>query len=288
MNNYKDYLSEFEREFELTDYSSEYDGETNTSDEFENDFSSESNDEYELESGYPSNDEFELDSEYESNDEYELNDELDTEQPESEMENYLQEYDSREREFEDRIYSALSGEHENSFEMEQEIDRVLHEMEVEYFWKSAKNLWKKHKNKILKVAKMTPLGASLSTLGKLAGGDLRGLMKQGLTMAANAYLPGVGGAIAGKLLNSETPTNDPRAQARQAVQVAKAAYRNMAGLVPNLRPGNVPRQIRQFSRQALTMARRKHSRYRGKAKRVIRTSANSVVVVKPGRVIIYS
>ena len=30
MNNNKDYLSEFEREFELNDFSSEYDGEMNT------------------------------------------------------------------------------------------------------------------------------------------------------------------------------------------------------------------------------------------------------------------
>jgi len=284
MNNDKDYLSEFEREFELNDFSSEYDGEMNASEEFdnefENDFSSETNDEFETQ------DEYELNDEYESEDEYEFQDE----QSDSEMENYLQEYDSPDREFEDRIYSALNGEHESSFEMEQELDRVLHEMEVEYFWKAAKGFWNKHKKKLMKVANLTPLGGGLSMLAKAAGGDLRGLLKKGAMMAANAYLPGVGGAIAGKLLNSETAAPaDPRAQAQQVVQVAKDAYRNMAGLVPNLRPGNIPNQISRFSRQALTMARNKHSGRRrgGKGKRVIRLNPGSTVVVKRDRIIIY-
>ena len=108
-------------------------------------------------------------------------------------------------------------------------------------------------------------------------------------MAANAYLPGVGGMVAGKLLNSETPSADQaRAQAQQAVQVAKDAYQNMAGLMPNLRPGNIPNQINNLSKQALTMAKNKHSGYRRRNKQVIPRTPNSVVVVKPNRIIIYS
>ena len=111
-------------------------------------------------------------------------------------------------------------------------------------------------------------------------------------MAANVYMPGVGGALAGKLLNSETPNVDQaRAQARQAVRVAKNAYQNMVRLIPNLRPGNIPNQISRFSQQSLAMANAKHRdhrNYRGRTKRVIRINANSIVVVKPGRVIIYS
>ena len=282
MDNEKDYLSEFEREFELTDFSSEYDSETDMSDEFEdefeNDFSNESNDELETQ------DEYELNDEYESNDEYEF----DGEQPDSEFENYLQEYNSPDQEFEDRIYSALTGEHESSFEMEQEIDRVLHEMEVEYFWKSAKKLWNKHKKRIMPFAKNLIPGGTLASLAKYAGGDIRGLLKKGVTMAANAYLPGVGGVVAGKLLNSETPTNNNRAQARQTVRIAKDAYRNMAGLIPNLRPGNVPNQINRFSRQALAMAQKRHSSYKGKSRKVIPIKPNSIVVVKSDRIIIYS
>ena len=282
MNNYKDYLSEFENEFEANDISSEYDGENGQSDEFEfeNDFSNESNDEYELDSEFEANDEYELDSEFETNDEYEF----ENEQIDSEMENYLQESGSRDQEFEDRVYAALSGEHESSFEMEQEIDRVLHEMEIEYFWK-------KYKNKIMKIAKMTPLGASVSALGKLAGGDVRNFLKKGVMMAANTYLPGVGGMIAGKLLNSETAAAKPlRAQAQQVVAVAKDAYRNMGQLMPSIKPGNVPRQINRYSRQAVMMARRRHARRGGvgtSGRRVIRIRPGATVIVKRDRVIIY-
>jgi hypothetical protein len=297
MNNYKDYLSEFENEFELNDFSSEYDGESMPSDEYEQNLSGDTHGEYELESEYEFESEYEADDEYELADEFETDDEyeFESEQGDSEMENHLQQYGSRDQEFEDRIYSALSGEHESSFEMEQALDRVLHEMEIEYFWKSAKKLWNKHKNKIMKVAKMTPLGGSISALGKLAGGDLRGLLKKGAMMAANAYLPGVGGMIAGKLLNSETASANPaRAQAQQVVGVAKDAYKNLARLVPNIKPGNIPAQISRFSRQALGMARRRHGRRGGVVfaggggnKQVIRLRPGATVIVKRDRVIIY-
>lgn len=286
MNNEKDYLSEFEREFE-NDFSSEYDGEMNTSeefeDEFENDFSNESNDEFETQ------DEYELNDEYESNDEYEF----EGEQPDSEFENYLQESDSPDREFEDRIYSALSGEYESSFEMEQEIDRVLHEMEVEYFWKSAKKFWNKHKKRIMPFAKHLIPGGTLASLAKYAGVDVRNLLKsnlfkKALSMGANFAMPGVGGALVGGLLNRETPTNNARAQARQIVQVAKNTFQNTAQLIPNLRPGNIQQQISRFSQQGLRMAKANVRDHRRKNKRVIRIKANSIVVVKPGRVIIYS
>jgi len=291
MNTNKDYLSEFEREFELDNFSSEYEGGMNMSEEFEdeleNDFSNESNEELETQ------DEYELDNEYESDNEYEFEDE----QPDSESENYLQEYDSREREFEDRIYSALSGEYENSFEMEQEIDRVLHEMEKDYFFGSIKKFIKKKAGSLGKlsgIAKHFIPGGTLASLAKFAGVDVRNLLKSNifkklLSTGANFAMPGVGGAIAGKLLNSETPNaNNARAHARQTVRVAKDAYRNMAGLIPNLRRGNIPNQISQFSRQALTMAQNKHRDHRGRTKKVIPINSNSIVVVKPGRVIIYS
>jgi len=303
MNTNKDYLSEFEREFELDNFSSEYEGGMNMSEEFEdeleNDFSNESNeelethDEYELDNEYESDNEYELDSEYESNDEYEFEDE----QQDSESENYLQEYNSRDQEFEHRIYSALSGEYENSFEMEQEIDRVLYEMEKDYFFGGLKKFIKKKAGSLgnlTGIAKHFFPGGTLASLAKYAGVDVRNLLKSNmfkklLATGANFAMPGVGGAIAGKLLNSETPNaNNARAHARQTVRVAKDAYRNMAGLMPNLRRGNIPKQISQFSRQALTMAQKKHSGYRGRTKKVIRINSNSIVVVKSGRVIIYS
>lgn len=288
MNNYKDYLSEFESEFELDDSVSEYNADSNASSEFEseleNDFSGES--EYEFESG----DESEIDEEGESDEEYEFESLQD-----SESENYLQEYGSPDQEFEDRLYAALSGQYETSYEMEQEIDRVLYEIEDHFFkLPKIKRFFNKHKKKLLSVAKSFVPGGTIRQLAKFAGGDLRNLLKsdlfkKGLSMAANAVAPGVGGALAGGLLNSEMPNaNRARAQAKQAVKVARDAYRNLAGTIPNLRPGNVPNQIHRLSRQALIAAHSRNSVYKGKSRKVIPRSPNSIVVVRPDRIIIYS
>lgn len=270
-DNRNNYLSEFEQEFEFNDESMR--------DYAENEIDS-------SESDYEFSDEYELEGENDT--------ELESEVVDSESESWGDEYDSRESEFEERLYAALSGEFEDSFEMEQEIDRVLYEMEVEYFWKAAKGLWNKHKKKIMGVAgKFLPQG-TLQSLAKLAGGDLRSLLKsdlfkKGLSLAANTFAPGVGGVVAGRLLSGETPAaNDVRAQAQQAVQTARAAYQNMARQMTGLRPGNLNSQIAQMSRQALTAARQNRSAYRGKRKRVIQTSPGSIVVVRPDRVIIYS
>jgi len=288
MSRENDYLSEFEREFEVNDFSSEYEDELDSSEEHEDDFSGEYSDEYELSDDHESND----DSEYEF--------EFETEQDDSEMENYLQEYGSDDREYEDRLYAALSGEHENSFEMEQEVDRVLYEMQKDYFFKGLSNFVKKKSGifkKLSGIAKQFIPGGTLASLAKLAGGDLRNLLKsdllkKGLTMAANAALPGVGGAVAGALLNKETPSgvDAARAQAQQAVNVAKDAYQNMAKLLPNLQPGNVSGQINRFSRQALAAARGRHARRFGggrRAKQVIHIRPGATVVVKRDRIIIY-
>jgi hypothetical protein len=279
---------DFENEFEL-------DLEDNTNSEFE-----ETNNEFEL-----ADQEFEdIENEHED---YE-NMEGEFESPEAEFEdtsngygntngesqNWLSEDSSLDREYEDRIYAALSGEYENSFEMEQEIDRVLYEMEMDYFWGSAKKFWNKHKNKLLGVAKNFVPGGTLLNLAKLAGGDLRGILKsdlfkKGLSLAANAVAPGVGGAIAGSLLNNETPAaNNLSAEAKQAVQTAKSAYKNMAGLIPSLQPGNIPDQLRRFSRQALMGAKKRQNIFKGKRKQVIPITTGSIVVVRPNKVVIYS
>jgi hypothetical protein len=283
---------DFENEFEL-------ELEDNTNSEFED-----TNNEFEL-----ADQEFE-DMQNEHEDYENIEGELDQEfeNPEQEFEdtsneysytnnesrNWLSENGSMDREYEDRIYSALSGEYENSFEMEQEIDRVLYEMEMDYFWGSAKKLWNKHKKKLLGLAKNFVPGGTLLNLAKLAGGDLRSILKsdlfkKGLSLAANAVAPGVGGAIAGSLLNNEMPSaNNLRNQAKQAVQIARSAYQNMAGLVPMLNTGNIQGQLNNFSRQALNSALRRNSIYKGKKKRVIQIMRGSIVVVRPDKVVIYS
>lgn len=279
-----DGASDFDNEFELEaeDYSSnEYnDNEFELNDEEITDF------EEEFENP---DEEFEMDNEADFEDM-----EAEVEESELEQRDWLSESPSPDQEYEDRIYAALSGEYESSYEMEQEIDRVLYEMEMDYFWKSAKKLWNKHKKKIVGAAKgFLPTG-TLQSIAKIAGGDIRGLLKsdllkKGLSLAANAVAPGIGGTVAGALLNSETPSgNGLRTQASQFVQTAKNAYQNMARNIPQLKSGNIPAQIRSFSRQSFNSALQHNHRFKGKKKQVIPTPAGSFVVVKPGRVIIYS
>jgi len=269
MNDFQNnYLSELEQEF---DFNNE-------------DIVNETADEFELED--------EMDA-YEMTDESELDSESEFDQEESE--NWLNEYGGSENEFEEKLYAALSGEHESNYEMEQAIDQVLHEMEQEYFWGAAKKLWKKHKGKLMGIAgKYLPKG-TLQALGSLAGGDVRGLLKsdlfkKGLSFAANAVAPGVGGMVAGKILNNEAATDaNARTQASKAVQMAKTAYQDMAQRIPGLQPGNVQAQIRNMSVQSLAAAKSRHQSFRkGKKKRVVLTEMNAVVVVHPGKVIIYS
>lgn len=279
-----DSSSDFENEFELEqgDY---------TNNEFEDN-------EFELgdeESGIADNEFENIEEEFETDDESDYED-GDHEFEDSEMEtrSWLGEYGSSDHEYEERIYGALSGEYESSYEMEQEIDRVLYEMEMDYFWKSAKKLWNKHKKKIIGAAKGFLPSGTLQGIAKLAGGDIRGLLKsdllkKGLSLAANAVAPGIGGAVAGTLLNSETPNvNNLQNQASQFVQTAKSAYQNMARSIPQLRAGNIPGQIRAFSRRSFNNAVHRSNSYKGKKKQVIPTGAGAFVVVKPGRVIIYS
>jgi hypothetical protein len=241
-------------------------------------------------------DEFELDGEagtYEMADESGLDSEGEFDQEESE--NWLNEYGGADNEFEEKLYAALSGDHESNYEMEQAIDQVLHEMEQEYFWGAAKKFWKKHKGKLMGIAgKYLPKG-TLQALGSLAGGDVRGLLKsdlfkKGLSLAANAVAPGVGGMVAGGLLNNEVNADtSARSQAAKAVQMAKTAYQDMARRIPGLQPGNIQAQIKNMGLQSLAAAKSRHQSFRkGRKRTVVPIAPNAVVVVHPGRIIIYS
>jgi hypothetical protein len=274
---WSDLENEFELELEDSSSQEIQEGEFELADEELEDM----NNEFESAEG-----EFEMEAGADYEDDHEL------EEPDHESRQWLGE--SNDYEYEDRIYAALNGEYESSYEMEQELDRVLYEMEMDYFWKSAKKLWNKHKNKILGAAKGFLPSGTLQTLAKVAGGDIRSLLKsdllkKGLSMAANAVAPGVGGVIAGQLLDSEVAgANHVRNQAGQFVQTAKNAYQNMAKYIPQLKPGNIPQQISALSRQAFNNAVQRQNSYKGKKRQVIQTAPGSIVVVKPGRIIIYS
>lgn len=281
--------TDFENDLEL-EFS---DSSSNELEERDNEFEFEDQELEHVQNEYES-----IESEFETDDLEMEDSNYEYENADNESGNWLNsEYDGRENEYENRIYAALSGEYESSYEMEQEIDNVLRDMEIEYFWnpiKKAKSFLKKHKDKILKAAGSFLPAGTLQNIVKLAGGDLRGLLKsdlfkKGLSFAANAVAPGVGGALASGLLNSEVGSvNNARTQAKQAVNVAKSAFQNMTQLLPSLQKGNIPKQISSFSKQALSGAMQRHSPYKGRTKKTVLIPPGSIVVVKQDRVNIYS
>jgi len=265
MNNYPNYLNEFEQEFELDNGSA--DEMTNYEAEFSN-----NDQEWEFEEDHEQDGEFEFEEDHEYEEDRE----------------WLG--GSRDNEFESRLYEALNGDHEDAFEMEQNVDRVLYEMEMDYFWKPLKSLWNKHKGKIFNLAKKyIPGSGILNTVQKLAGGDIRGFLKNAIIQGAGAFVPG-GSIIANALTNQETPAggNVNRQQVRQMVDMAKTAYQNQLRGVTNLNPrGDLKSQIRQLTRQSLASAVRHHgSPFKGMDRQVIRLRPGSVVTVHPDRIII--
>lgn len=237
MNQTDNYLSEFEQAFDLDGISSE----NQEPDAFSGEF--------ELEDGLMQEAETGDDSEFEM--EHGMED----------HEDMLYEYQHT-GDYEERLYNAMNAEYETSYEMEQELDGVLREMELDYFWKPFKKLAGKLKAPLLNAVKRYVPGGSdaIGMLGSLAGGDLRGLLKngllkKGLTLAANAVAPGAGGMLAGALLNREEESfGSLRQDAAKYAGIAKNAYASLANALPNLKPGNIPAQIRALSKNVLGQA----------------------------------
>lgn len=270
MTRLDDYLSEFEQEFESDDAYSENAYESDNEAEWEND--DESDDSYET----PEEEAFELDS----------NDQ--------EYENWEDDNDerSREREFEDRLYSALRGDSDNEFEMEMEVERVLHEMEQDYFFGALKKLARKHGPGLLKkIAGSTPWGMAVKAISKHGRGFIRKALNSDLLKTAASFVPGAGPLIskgmdiAGKVMNSEAPNPVSRADVRQAVQVGKQAYQNLAHSLVTMRD---PKALPGLGKHALQQAVRTHgSAYKNKKKTEIPLRPGSIVSVHSDKVIIW-
>lgn len=271
MKNENNYLNEFEQEFELDDeleqgnpsdyHAQEYDGEQ------EDGFESEGDDEYLMEA----DDEFETDDQ-----EFEAWD--------------AQGGYNRNREYENRLYETLNSGYDNEFEMEQEVNRVLHEMEQDYFFGSVGKWLKKRGGGILKtVAGNTPLGAAVKAISAPMRGRIRSLLKNKLFQTAASFIPGAGPIVSKAMdvvgnMDSETPAATSRNQVRQAVQVGQKAYQNLAD---DLTRARNPRQLQQAGKNAWNRAVRDHRSasatppVAGRQQRNIRIRPGSHVVVYP-------
>lgn len=277
MTKHSDYLSEFEQEFEL-DSELELEDSMDSNEYADNEWESDEEQEYE--------------SEYES--EYEVEEEYEYDDSESEAWNY-----SPEQEYENRLYEVLTSGMNNEFEMEQEIDRVLYEMEQDFFWKKLKKMGTKFLKSaggkmIKKLAQKSPFGTALGALSKVARGDIKGAFKgvlnNGLLKHAVGFLPGgslvsKGMDIAGKYMNNETPAIS-KAQVGQAVQLAKSAYGQLANDMARV---NHPEQLKSLGKAAVrkAMGGMRPSPMRGKNKTRIPLEPGSVVTVHPTHINIW-
>lgn len=276
-NTTNNYLSEFEQEFELDD-STEMEWESDDSEyEYEDDS------EYEYDN---------VDSEYESDDREWESDAYEYE-PAQES-GYSNGY-GRDREFEARLYEALNTHRDNEFEAEMEVERVLHEMEQEYFFGALKNLAKKHGGGLLKrVVGGDPMGLASKLFSKKSRGFLRGLLKNKWVQKAASFIPGAGPIVSqamdvvGRLGDSEAPGMVSRKDIRETVQTAKTAYQNLAKNLTQLRPGSTPEQLAKRVPVIYKQAVQRHSNAAGKKRQIIPRAPGSTVVVYPDKIILYS
>jgi hypothetical protein len=239
------YLSEFEQEFEMDDEAnsaetpssevsndhesdSEYSYEVN--DEFENDDEFERDDEFENDDELENDDEYEIDNEFENDDEFESDDEFENDYAVWSRDGH---YD-RDREFESRLYRAIRSNADNELQTELELDNVLHEMEQDYFFKSAKNWVKRKARKYGKFA--VPGYGALKAISSLGRVNIRNLLKNKLLQTAAGFIPGAGPIVSkamGIAGNVMSTADAAKQKIQDVVQVGKDAYQDLATAIPD-------------------------------------------------------
>lgn len=275
MKNQNDYLSEFEQEFEMED--------TMYADEKENSFEYGGDAlEYDASGESEADDEFEWENDGTYQDEFEYG---------SSGAAY-----SSDQEYEERLFNAFTSGGDNEFEMEMEIERVLHEMEQDYFFGSLKNFIKKRGPGLLKkLAGSTPLGQVVKRLSRSSRGLIRRALKSKLLRTGIGMIPGYGAAInqglntLDGLVNSEMGDNEiSREKARQVVQVGKQAYQNLANGMITMNNINSLRGLGTGAlRSAVASVGGGGSSFKNKRKSVIPIRPNSIVTVHPDKVVIW-
>lgn len=236
-----DYLSEFEQEFELDN-------------EKENPYyeDSELEDDYELEE----DSEFEDDSEFES--------EFEKDYGEGELEEEFESFEEP-TSFEQRLYEVYTGDYESELEYENELNRVLYEMEQDFFFKKIGKFVKKvAKNPVVKQLANKALNAIPGKYGDLIRNGLknpREFLKTAVKtfgpQLANMVVPGSGIAL-GALMGE---TDDyRRAAANATVAFAREAYSDFANEIGNMNlsqnPGQAQKQLNQAARNSAKKAYR--------------------------------
>jgi hypothetical protein len=237
----KDYLSEFEQEWNSGFENTEIDNENDAYEFEDNDQEFETDTDSELET----DDEFEVtadDNEFESGDD--------------------QEFENDEEagyKYENKLYSVLTGNHETELEFEQQLNEVLHEIEKDYFWSGLKKRFNKFKKSGLfstlkKLANKTPLGDVIKQYTALARGDIKGMLKGLAGQALTSIVPG--GGVAKQLLNLEAAVSNPDARTNAQVinKVAKNSYANLINQLGNINSASQLNRIKSLGKLSFSQA----------------------------------
>jgi hypothetical protein len=246
------------------------------------------------------NDNFEM-----GDDEFELTGELDTETRINDYEtdeesDYLSEAkedqdfeDTQDGRYERRLYEIFSNDYQNEFQFENDFNRIMHEVQRDYFWKRIKK-WGKKLAPVAKWAIKSIPGApgimdTLKQLTKDPRGLLKSLVMQYGPQALNAVVPGAGIALSTVLANNEN--DEPARQAaKDTIALAKQSYSNFANEISrtNFNRRNLPAlrtQLNNIARNSFKQAQRtvriqtnKCHRYR-RIKRRVRNVRNGMYKV---------
>ncbi len=276
MRDYPNYLSEFEQEFELDNEAGNAEQSYEAHDDSDNEWE-EHEDSYEMET--------DNEQDAESYEEHESDD-------------HEWEGMGEERSYEQRLYEVLSSGSDNEMEMEHEVDRILHEMEQDYFWGSVGNfLKKKGAGLIKKYAGKLPFGGALKAISSVARGDIRGglknLMNDGMFKQAISFLPGgslvsKGMDVANGMMNNETALPISKQKVNQIVAVGKQAYQNLASSISQATNVNDVKDLgKKAVQQAVQMTKTQQSPMRGKHRVRVPIKPGSIVTVHPTYVIIW-
>lgn len=254
MNNEpKDYLSEFEREFES--------GDTMVQDEFESgDQQTEAEFEFDSESELEQGDNVGFSNESDYLSESDVNDEFESDRE------WDGEFENNEERYEQRLFEIMSNSYENEFEFENEVNGLMHEIERDYFWSTVKKWGKKLAPVAKLAARAIPGGARIMDTLKQLTKDPRTLIKTLATklgpQALNAIVPGAGLAASALLANSETPAVLQKA-ASDTVAIAKQSYANLANAITKTDfAKNIPAARAQLQGLARNAVRAAHQKVR--------------------------
>jgi hypothetical protein len=166
----------------------------------------------------------------------------------------------------ERLFELSQREFENEYELEFEVDKVLNDMEREYFWGALKRLAKRVvKNPLVRglakkaygfVSSKLPFGNAIKGITQLMRGNLKGALGSAAKALINTYVPGGATALSGIAdavgINPESSDKNKQETIEKFVEGAEKAYEFAAeNLHPNV---DNPLEANRLASQAFEVA----------------------------------